>query len=96
MGAWARTAPLAIAWEGTDSDLRARGALQAVLKGGQGLLGIGFTGKRSAAELLKGWASWSLRLSQRLSTVRCAWGGAMLGVDEEPALLHTAIARGQS
>ena len=57
----------------------------------QGLLGIGFTRKRCAAKLLKGFDFVRTLCKPLLINRTLRLGTAVLGVDQHPALLHAPI-----
>jgi hypothetical protein len=54
LGAWPRAATLPVARCGMDRPVLHGGGLQGLCTGGEGLLGIGFTGEGGAAQLLEG------------------------------------------
>lgn len=95
LGRWragAGASPFGIAGDGTDGALGHQGGLHALRKGCESLLGIGFTGKGRAAQLLKGF-DFLLAVLQELfvhSALRLRL--ARLGVEEPPALLDATIA----
>src|SRR5438093_316242 len=68
--------------------------LQAGLEGLQGLLGICFTGKRGAAQVLKGFGFALTVRAPMLVDCALRLGTAMFGVAQDPTLRDPAIARG--
>ena len=89
-----RTAPVAIARRSVDGHLGDARTLQAALEGLQGLLGICFTGKHGAAQMLKGFGFALTAREPLLVDCTLRRGTAMCGVEQDPTLLDPAIARG--
>ena len=89
----ARSSPLARAGRGAESPFLEDGGLHPWLKAHQCLARIGYTGKQSAAQFFEGADCCGALLVSLFGyrTLRLSLAG--LGVDEEPALLPTAIRR---
>ena len=85
--AWAPS--LGIAWKKADGALDQAGGLQALCKGRQGLLRIGGTGKACAG--LEGFDFLRTVFQQLFVHSALRLRLTRLGVDEDPALLDTAI-----
>ena len=89
--ALSRPTPLAIAGGGQHSRVLEERHLQAVLKGRQGLPGIGFTGKGGTTQLLERFDFVVAALAEVVG--HGALRPVGLGVDQEPALLEAALGR---
>src|SRR5215468_4649368 len=92
-GAWSPS--FAIPWRGANAARRQEGGLQPLRKGCEGLLRIGLTGTSGTAEFLEGFDFLFTVRAQLFvhRTLRRQLAG--LRVDEDPALLNSAIARRQ-
>jgi hypothetical protein len=92
--AWAP--PLSIVGRGADGAVVEKCGLQACHKTCERLLGICFTSKRGPAQRLKGFDFLVTLLAPLLVDSALGLGLALLGIDEDPALCHTAIRRPQA
>src|SRR5712691_3099338 len=87
--AW--TPPLPIVWCGADGAVVETRGLQTGHKPCERLLGIGFTGKRGAAQPREGFDFLVTLLEPLLIDRTLRLRLAMFRVEEDPALRHTAV-----